>query len=72
MSHCDTHHEKCTLPYKDRKAKPIVWHYSDGSPETYFDSTREATEEWDTAMRGAVVTAKYAECKRFTPDRRLR
>jgi len=68
MSHCDTHHEKCTLPYKDRAPKPIVWHYSDGSPETYFDSTREAAEEWDTAMRGAVAAAKYAECKRFTPD----
>ena len=68
MSHCDTYKNKCTLPFKDRVAKPIVWHYADGSPDLYFDSNREATEEWDTAMRGAVVVAKYAECKRYTPD----
>ena len=67
MSHCDIYSAKCTMPFKDRVAKPIVWHYADGSPEMYFDSTREATEEWDTAMRGAVAVAKYAECKRFTP-----
>ncbi|MBF5066176.1 hypothetical protein G6O45_23365, partial [Salmonella enterica subsp. enterica serovar Istanbul] len=35
MSHCDTAKNKCTLPFKDRVAKPIVWHYSDGSPELY-------------------------------------
>jgi hypothetical protein len=68
MSHCDTFHEKCTLPFKDRVAKTIVWHYADGSPAEYYEATREAAEEWDTAMRGAVAAAKYAECKRYTPD----
>jgi hypothetical protein len=67
MSHCDKFSAKCTLPFKDRVAKPIVWHYSEGSAELYFDQTREAAEEWDAAMRGAVLAAKYAECKRFTP-----
>ena len=67
MSHCDTFNEKCSLPFKDRDQKPIVWHYAEGSPDLYFDSNREATEEWDTAMRGAVLAAKYAECQRFTP-----
>ena len=65
MSHCDTFNSKCTMPFKDRVQKPIVWHYADGSPELYYDATREAAEEWDTAMRGAVAVAKYAECKRF-------
>ncbi len=65
MSHCDKFNNKCTMPFRDRVAKPIVWHYSDGSPELYFDSTREAAEEWDAAMRSAVKVAKYAECKRF-------
>ena len=67
MSHCDQYNEKCTLPFKDRTAKPIVWHYADGSDPTYFNSNREAAEEWDTAMRGAVMVAKYAECQRFSP-----
>ena len=63
--HCDTYNQKCTLPYQQRKEKPIVWHYSDGSAPEYFEATREATEEWDVAMRTAVQTAKYAECQRF-------
>jgi hypothetical protein len=68
MSHCDKFNSKCTLPFKDRVSKPIVWHYADGSPELYYEPTREAAEEWDTAMRSAVKVAKYSECKRFTPD----
>ncbi|MDB4937783.1 MAG: hypothetical protein JWP87_4755 [Labilithrix sp.] len=67
MSHCDSFSEKCTLPYKDRVAKPVIWHYADTSPAEYYEATREAAEEWDTAMRGAVIAAKYAECKRFVP-----
>jgi hypothetical protein len=67
MSHCDQASSKCTLPYRDRVVKPVVWHYADGSPELYYEPTREAAEEWDTALRSAVKVAKYAECKRFTP-----
>jgi hypothetical protein len=65
ISRCDTHSEKCTLPYQARKEKPVVWHYSDGSAPDYFDATRDAAEEWDVAMRVAAQTAKYAECSRF-------
>lgn len=67
-SHCDKHNNKCTLPYAQRKSKPIVWHYADKSAPEYFDVTREAGEEWDAAMRTAIQSAKYAECQRFTPD----
>lgn len=63
--HCDTVAQKCTLPYQARKEKPIVWHYADGSAPAFYDSTREAAEEWDVAMRTAVQTAKYAECTSF-------
>jgi len=65
ISKCDTYHEKCTLPFQSRKEKPVVWHYADGSAPEYFEATREAAEEWDTAMRAAVQSAKYAECQRF-------
>ena len=67
-SHCDKFNQKCTLPYEQRKEKPIVWHYSDKSAPEYFDANTEATDEWDAAMRAAVQTAKYAECQRFEPD----
>jgi hypothetical protein len=65
VSHCDTFNQKCALPYQERKAKPIVWHYADGSSPEYFEATRDAAEQWDVAMRSAVQTAKYAECMRF-------
>jgi hypothetical protein len=68
MSHCDKNASKCSLPFRDRVTKPIVWHYADGSPELYYEPTREAAEEWDTAMRSSVKVAKYAECKRFLGD----
>lgn len=64
-SRCDTYAGKCTLPYQQRKEKPVVWHYADGSAPEFFEPTREAAEEWDVAMRSAVMTAKYAECMRF-------
>jgi hypothetical protein len=65
ISKCDPYSRKCTLPYQRRTAKPVVWHYADGSAPEYFDATREAGEEWDVAMRTAVESAKYAECRRF-------
>ncbi|MBS2016851.1 MAG: hypothetical protein JST00_28455 [Deltaproteobacteria bacterium] len=65
MSKCDTFVNKCTLPYTARKVKPIVWHYSEGSSPEFWEATREAAEEWDAAMRAAVVATKYAECKRY-------
>jgi hypothetical protein len=67
-SHCDKYNQKCTLPFEQRKEKPIVWHYADRSAPEYFDANTEATDEWDTAMRVAVQSAKYAECQRFQPD----
>ena len=42
------------FPSRIASQKPIVWHYAEGSARIYFDSNREAAEEWDTAMRGAV------------------
>lgn len=56
---------KCTLPFTDRKIRPIVWHHSDNSNNFYFDDTLDATYEWDTAMRAAITSARYGECKRW-------
>ncbi|MFO0587043.1 MAG: hypothetical protein U0441_05885 [Polyangiaceae bacterium] len=63
-SQCDTFTQKCTLPYVQRKQKPIVWYYTDGSNQEFFEGTEWAAHEWDVAMRSAGVTAKYAECVR--------
>jgi len=63
-SRCDEFKQKCTLPYMQRKAKPIAWYYSDGNDRRFDQPTYEATHDWDVAMRSAVMSAKYAECKR--------
>lgn len=63
-SRCDTFSQKCTLPFRERTVRPIVWYYTEGSNPDYFESSREAAHDWDVAMRTAVMTAKYAECER--------
>lgn len=63
-SRCDTFNQKCTLPYRQRSEKPVVWYFSDGSSLEYFEATRDATHEWDVALRSAVISARYAECKK--------
>ncbi|MEZ4312429.1 MAG: hypothetical protein R3F14_30745 [Polyangiaceae bacterium] len=67
-SYCDTFQQKCTLPYRDRVAKPVVWYYTMESHPDYFESTGWAANEWDVAMRNAVMSAKYAECVKFSGD----
>lgn len=63
-SQCDEFKQRCTLPYADRGVRPIVWYYSDGSHPDFFDSTADAAQQWDVAMRTAVQSARYAECMR--------
>ncbi|MCU0661229.1 MAG: hypothetical protein MUC50_02770, partial [Myxococcota bacterium] len=63
-SRCDTFKQKCTLPFKDRVAKPLVWYYTNGSDLRYFEPSDYAAHEWDVALRVAVQTARYAECNR--------
>ncbi|MFO0749574.1 MAG: hypothetical protein U1F43_28470 [Myxococcota bacterium] len=65
---CDEFSQKCTLPYRDRTAKPVVWYYSEGNDQTYFTPTSWAAQEWDVAMRSAVVTARYVECSKTNGD----
>ncbi len=64
-SRCDTFKQRCTLPYKDRKEKPVVWYYAEGSHPDFFEPTAEAALEWDVALRSAVLAARYAECNRI-------
>ena len=63
-SKCDEFNQRCTLPFSQRKEKPVVWYYSNGSNPEFFDGTSWAAHEWDVALRGAVMTARYTECVR--------
>lgn len=63
-SRCDTFSQKCTLPYRERTPKTVVWFHGEGSHPDFFEPTRDAAHEWDVALRSAVMTARYAECQR--------
>jgi len=63
-SKCDTFKQRCTLPFQMRKEKPLAWYYAEGSNPDYFEASQLAALEWDIALRGAVQTARYAECNR--------
>lgn len=63
-SQCDQFSQKCTLPYAQREQRPIVWYYTNKSDYRYFEPTEWGTQEWDVAMRWAVMAARNAECER--------
>ncbi|WP_437730735.1 hypothetical protein [Sorangium sp. So ce1335] len=65
-SRCDTFKQRCTLPYQRRKVVPQPWYVTSNSHPEYFDATDWAAHEWDVALRSAVVTARYVECRRTT------
>ncbi len=61
-SRCDTFKQRCTLPYRLRTPKPVIWYSTNGNNPDYFQPTEDAAHEWDVAMRGAVRAAMYSEC----------
>lgn len=63
-SQCDHFNQKCTLPYRERTPKPIVWYYTEFSDPEYFEPSAWATRDWDSAFRAAVEVARYTECGR--------
>lgn len=60
--HCDTFRAACTLPFRERKLRKIPYYYGPESDPTLFEATALATHDWDTALRHAVQTGRYAEC----------
>jgi hypothetical protein len=64
-STCDAIQGICTLPFRRRTSKPVVWHYQDGGDPIYFEATRDAATDWDTAMRIAVSAMQRAECNQY-------
>lgn len=64
-SHCNVITKKCTIPYARREIRPVAWHnhlMNDDATITRWSA--RATEEWDTALRLAVQTARQVECRR--------
>jgi hypothetical protein len=64
-STCDTLAGICTLPYRARQVRPIIWYAQQGDDPVYFNATRDATTDWDTAMRVAVAATQRGECNYY-------
>jgi hypothetical protein len=64
-SRCDELAGKCTIPYAKREIATIPWHFTVNTDDVViFDSSEQATWQWDTAMRIAVQTARRTECEK--------
>ena len=61
-SKCDIFKQRCTLPYMQRETVAIPWYYTQGDTEEYFAPTKEATHQWDVALRIAARSTQYSEC----------
>ena len=38
-SRCDIYRQRCTLPFRERKVRPIVWYYTVDSDLEYYGET---------------------------------
>jgi hypothetical protein len=63
-SRCDEFRGECTIPYRDRHIKTIVWHTNPGFQDDLFEGAARALDAWSEAIRVAVVAARLAECRR--------
>lgn len=67
-SRCDAAVGECTLPLRERAIRTIPWHVNKEFPADLFEGTAEALEEWNHAIRVAVLTGRLAECRRTKAD----
>jgi hypothetical protein len=67
-SRCDEFKQLCTLPYAVREVRTIPWYVNSGYPESLFEAGKKVIHAWNQSMRGAVVAARVAECRRTKGD----
>ncbi len=63
-SRCDEFKGLCTLPFRQRPVRTIVWHTNPGFPDELFASAEAALMAWNDALRAAIVAGRLAECRR--------
>lgn len=61
-SRCDVFRHACTLPYRSRETRTIPIYYGPNSDPTLWETARDVTAEWDSALRHAAHVARYGEC----------
>ena len=63
-SRCDTLRGQCTIPYRGRPVRTIVWHTNREFPEELFEGTKQAFDAWSNSMRVGIIAARVVECRR--------
>ncbi len=63
-SRCDTFRAACTIPIRDRKVRPILWHVNREYPADLFEEGQTVVRTWNDSLRVAVLSARLAECRR--------
>lgn len=78
---CDIHQGLCTVPYRDRVVRPIVYHVNEAMPDelqdpldeqgvpTALGPSEEVIAGWDQLLRNAVAYAREVECRRTGGER---
>ena len=61
-STCDEFTSQCTLPYRDRPVRTIVYHASPGLDPIFVQLNEEIVEQWNVAFRDTIDDLRYYEC----------
>jgi hypothetical protein len=61
-STCDEFAGLCTIPYRDREPRQIVYHSSPGLDPVFSQLNTEVVEQWNVAFRDTVNGVRYYDC----------
>lgn len=67
-STCDRNAGLCTIPYMDRKVKPIAFFVDPAMPKAYLPHMARSLADWSTNIKNAVAYAREAECRKAAGD----
>ncbi len=63
-SYCDRNVGKCTIPYVDRKVRPVAFFMDQALPERLHPDTLKSMDQWNVALKRAVSYARESECRK--------
>jgi hypothetical protein len=67
-SYCDFNAGKCTIPYEERKVRPLAFFLDPALPAVLQPNTQRSIDDWNFAMKSAVSHAREAECRKAAGD----
>lgn len=63
-SYCDYNLGKCTIPFEERKVRPVAFFLDPALPEALHPNTLRSVNDWNLALKRAVSYAREAECRK--------